>query len=164
MADREILLYGGERRPLPLSLRGKRVYCQLRLKHYPLDFSLKLTDFVKTVHPGTQVASGFESHAELMEHGSVRPIRIWMNNPLRYHGYTFFQSSYSQPKGAAEKSTFAVVTNPGRMLPYISSLVVFAGLLLHFLVRFIPLLRREPSEPVENETLVSHPNEENPAA
>jgi hypothetical protein len=142
-ADREILLYGGEPRPLPLILQGRRVFCQLRLKHYPLDFSLKLTDFVKTVHPGTRVASSFASHAELKEGGSVRPVRIWMNNPLRYRGYTFFQSSYSQPEGAAEKSTFAVVTNPGRTLPYVSSLAVFAGLLLHFLLRFVPFLRRE---------------------
>jgi hypothetical protein len=35
-----------------------------------------------------------------------------------------------------------VVTNPGRLLPYISSLTVFAGMLLHFLIRFLGYVRR----------------------
>jgi hypothetical protein len=36
-----------------------------------------------------------------------------------------------------------VVTNPGRLLPYVSSIAVFVGLLLHFLIRLIPFVRRE---------------------
>jgi hypothetical protein len=140
---RDILLYAQELQPLILSLDGKKVFAMLRLKHYPLDFSLKLTDFVKNVHPGTDIPSSFESYADLIQGGSQRPVKVWMNNPLRHEGYTFFQASYAQPKGAAEKSTFAVVTNPGRVLPYVSSLVVFAGLLLHFLIKLIPFVRKE---------------------
>lgn len=140
--DKDILLYGLEQVPLLLTLDGKKVSMQLRLKHYPLDFSLKLTDFIKNVHPGTDMASSFESYAELKEDGGSRPVKIWMNNPLRHHGYTFFQASFSQGPGF-EKSTFAVVTNPGRLLPYISSLLVFAGMLLHFLLRLIPFIRKE---------------------
>jgi hypothetical protein len=145
-ADREVLLYGQELNPLILTLDGKKVFAQLRLKHYPLGFSLHLTDFVKNVHPGTDVPSSFESYAELTEAGSARPVKVWMNNPLRHAGYTFFQASYAQAKGMAEKSTFAVVTNPGRMMPYISSLVVFGGLLLHFLIKLIPFVRRESAK------------------
>ena len=141
--DREVLLYSQEPQPLILTLGGKRVFCQMRLKHYPLAFSLQLTDFIKNVHPGTDVPSSFESYADLREGSSSRPIKIWMNNPLRHEGYTFFQASYAQPPGAVERSTFAVVTNPGRVLPYVSSLVVFGGLLLHFLIKLIPFVRRE---------------------
>ncbi len=141
--DRDILLYGQELQPLILTLNGKKVFVMLRLKHYPLTFSLKLTDFVKNVHPGTDVPSSFESYADLNADGGSRPIKVWMNNPLRHDGYTFFQASYAQPQGAAEKSTFAVVTNPGRVLPYVSSLVVFGGLLLHFLIKLIPFVRKE---------------------
>jgi hypothetical protein len=143
--DQEILLYGQELSPLPLTLDGKPVFAQLRLKHYPLEFSLKLTDFVKNTHPGTDVPSSFESYADLMEGNGSRPVKVWMNNPLRTHGYTFFQASYAQAQGQVDKSTFAVVTNPGRLLPYISSLAVFGGLLLHFLIRLIPFVRREAS-------------------
>ena len=144
--DKEVLLYGQELNPLILTLDGKKVFAQLRLKHYPLGFSLRLTDFIKNVHPGTDVPSSFESYAELTEAGSARPVKVWMNNPLRHAGYTFFQASYAQAKGMADKSTFAVVTNPGRMMPYISSLVVFGGLLLHFLIRLIPFVRRESAK------------------
>jgi hypothetical protein len=142
--DKEILLYGLEQVPLLLTLSGKPVSLQLRLKHYPLGFSLKLTDFIKNVHPGTDVASSFESYADLKENGGSRPVKIWMNNPLRHEGYTFFQASFSQGPGF-EKSTFAVVTNPGRVLPYVSSLLVFGGMLLHFLLRLIPFIRKEAS-------------------
>jgi hypothetical protein len=141
--DREILLFGQEIIPLRLKVGGKQALCQLRLKHYPMNMSLKLTDFVKNVHPGTDIPSSFESYADLQEGSSTRPVKIWMNNPLRHQGYTFFQASYAQAPGAAEKSTFAVVTNPGRLLPYISSLVVFGGLLLHFLIKLIPFVRQE---------------------
>ncbi len=144
----DILLYGQEQQPLQLTLDGKRVSMMLRLRHYPLPFSLKLTDFVKNVHPGTDMASSFESYADLNEGGTQsatasRPVKIWMNNPLRYGGYTFFQASYAQAPGMIEKSTFAVVTNPGRVLPYVSSLIVFGGLLLHFLIKLVPFIRKE---------------------
>ncbi len=142
-ANREVLLYAQELKPLSLTLGGKQVFAQLRLKHYPLPFSLKLNQFVKNLHPGTDIPSSFESYADLTENGSSRPVKVWMNNPLRTYGYTFFQASYAQAEGQANKSTFAVVTNPGRVLPYISSITVFAGLLLHFLIRLIPFVRRE---------------------
>lgn len=141
--SREILLYGQEQQPLMLTLNGKKVFIMLRLRHYPLDFSLKLTEFIKNVHPGTEVASSFESYADLNQNASSRPVKIWMNNPLRHDGYTFFQASYAQEKGMVPRSTFAVVTNPGRLLPYVSSLIVFGGLLLHFMLRLIPFLRKE---------------------
>ncbi|MBW8889577.1 MAG: cytochrome c biogenesis protein ResB [Fibrobacteres bacterium] len=141
--DREVLLYAQEPRPLSLTLAGKKVFAQLRLKHYPLPFSLKLNRFVKNLHPGTDIPSSFESYADLTENGSSRPVKVWMNNPLRTYGFTFFQASYAQAEGQANKSTFAVVTNPGRVLPYVSSITVFAGLLLHFLIRLIPFVRRE---------------------
>jgi hypothetical protein len=143
--DQEILLYGQELHALPLLLDGKAVFVQLRLKHYPLAFSLKLTDFIKNTHPGTDVPSSFESYADLVEGGGSRPVKVWMNNPLRTHGYTFFQASYAQAQGQVDKSTFAVVTNPGRVLPYASSLAVFGGLLIHFLIKLIPFVRREAS-------------------
>jgi hypothetical protein len=41
-----------------------------------------------------------------------------------------------------ENSTFAVVTNPGRVLPYVSSLLVFGGMLLHFALSFLGYVRK----------------------
>ncbi len=140
--DQEVLMYGAEIQPLILKLNGKTVFCKLRLKHYPLDFSLKLTRFVKNVHPGTDIPSSFESYADLQEGPSSRNVKVWMNNPLRYQGFTFFQASYSQMQGEVPRSTFAVVTNPGRVLPYVSSITVFVGLLIHFLLKLTRFIRK----------------------
>ena len=141
MKDKDFLLFGLEPKPLPIKIGKQRVWMQLRRRHYPLTFSLKLTDFVRSLHPGTDMARSFESYADLQDGLSSRPVKIWMNNPLRYAGLTFFQASFSQEQGV-EHSTFAVVTNPGRLLPYISSLTVFLGMLLHFMIRFIGYVKR----------------------
>jgi hypothetical protein len=144
--DRDVLFYGLERNPLALTLGGEkdggRVFLQLRRRHYPLDFSLTLTDFKRTVHPGTEVAKSYESYADLHDGAASRPVKVWMNNPLRYKGYTFFQASFGQDQSGGEQSTFAVVTNPGRVLPYASSLMVFGGMLLHFALGFLGYVRR----------------------
>jgi hypothetical protein len=139
--DRDILLYGLERNPLALTLNGERVFLQLRRRNYPLDFSITLRDFVRTLHPGTETPKSFESDVSLNHHGSSRDLKIWMNNPLRYEGYTFFQASFSIDQ-TGELSTFAVVTNPGRVLPYVSSLMVFGGMLLHFILHFLGYVKR----------------------
>jgi hypothetical protein len=139
--DRDILLYGLERNPLAITMGGQRVFLQLRRRNYPLDFSITLHDFIRTLHPGTEVAKSFESEVELNDGASSRPVKIWMNNPLRYQGYTFFQASFSIDTDG-ERSTFAVVTNPGRLLPYISSLMVFGGMLLHFVLHFLGYVKR----------------------
>ena len=139
--DRKILLYGLEDKPLMLQLGCEWVFCQLRRKHYPLPFSLRLNKFVRDLHPGTEIAKSYESYADLQDGLSSRSVKIWMNNPLRYRGYTLFQASFGQdPKGLT--STFATVTNPGRVLPYVSSLMVFGGMLLHFIIRFVGYVKR----------------------
>jgi hypothetical protein len=140
--ERKALFYGLEIKPLALKLGGQRVFAQLRRKHYPLPFALKLTSFVRTLHPGTDMAKSYESYADLQDGLSSRSVRIWMNNPLRYAGYTLFQASFSQDEKGSQQSTFASVTNPGRTLPYISSITVFVGMLLHFLIRFSGYVRR----------------------
>jgi hypothetical protein len=139
--DRKILVFGAEEKPLLLRIGGQWVFCQLRRKHYPLPFSLQLTQFVRVLHPGTEIAKSYESYADLQDSLSSRPVKIWMNNPLRYRGYTFFQASFGEdPQG--QTSTFAVVTNPGRVLPYVSSLMVFGGMLLYFVIRLFGYIRR----------------------
>lgn len=141
--EKSVLLFGMESQPLLLTDQGRTIRCQLRLRHYPLPFALKLTEFTRTVHAGTEIAASYESTADLIEGGQSRPVRIYMNNPLRHAGYTFFQASFSQERNGTERSTFAIVTNPGRLLPYISSLTVFGGLLIHFLVIFVGYARKQ---------------------
>jgi len=64
-----------------------------------------------------------------------------MNEPLRYKGYTFYQASFSQSE-SGETSILAVVKNYGRLFPYISSIIMSIGLLIHLLIKLPKLIRK----------------------
>ncbi len=99
-----------------------------------LPFEITLKDFKREFHPGTDMARGFSSDIVVKDEGVEWPYLIRMNEPLRYKGYTFYQSSFSlRPDG--EYSVLSVVRNQGRIFPYLASAVIFAGLLLHVLIR-----------------------------
>ena len=53
-----------------------------------------------------------------------------MNQPLRYKGYSFYQSSYIDANGT-EFTVLAVVNNIGRLFPYISTIIIALGILAH---------------------------------
>lgn len=106
----------------------------LRKIQRPLPFSIELVDFKKELHPGTAVARTYSSHIRVHDEGAVWDSVIRMNEPLRYKGYTFFQSSFlDTPNG--EVSVLAVVWNVGRAFPYISGIVMCIGIIVHLFVR-----------------------------
>lgn len=99
-----------------------------------LPFEIELKDFRREMHPGTEMARGFSSDVIVHDGGVAWPYHIRMNEPLRYKGYTFYQASFSmRPDG--EFSILSVVRNKGRIFPYIASAIIFAGLLLHVILR-----------------------------
>ena len=61
--------------------------------------------------------------------GSV-PFKIEMNEPLRYSGYTFFQSSFTDDEMT---SVFQVVKNPSWLMPYLSSFIIVLGLFVQMI-------------------------------
>ena len=74
-----------------------------------------------------------------------------MNEPLRYKGYTFFQSSFIEgPEG--ETTVLAVVKNYGRLFPYISSIIMCIGLLFHLSLK-LPELFKKFKERLANEII-----------
>lgn len=100
-----------------------------------MPFDIELESFVRDMHPGTNMARGFSSSVIVKDNAIEWPAIIRMNEPLRYKGYTFYQSSFSiRPDG--EVSILSVVHNKGRVFPYLASLIIFAGLALHILIRF----------------------------
>lgn len=112
----------------------------------PLPFEIALTDFRKIDYPGTKKAREFESDLIVRDGDVEWPATVSMNKPLRYKGYTFFQSSFDQRDGV-EITVLNVVQNTGRYFPYISTLIIFAGMLLHFIIRLQQMRsRREGKE------------------
>jgi hypothetical protein len=114
-----------------LILRRERTY---------LPFAIELLDFEKQLHPGTGMARSYRSVVNLVQDDTKRRVVIQMNEPLRTHGYTFYQSSFMEGPGS-ETTVLAAVKNVGRTLPYISSLVMCLGLLIHLVIKVPSLIR-----------------------
>lgn len=130
----DVLLYGADPKPVPIRVGQTDYFLVLQHKKYPLPLTIELVDFRAQFHPGTETAKSYESTVKITHGGASREVVISMNNPLTYRDYTFFQASYATDSFGNEYSTFAVVKNMGRFMPYVSSLITFAGLALHFLM------------------------------
>ena len=59
-----------------------------------------------------------------------REVVIFMNNPLRHSGQTFYQ--YQMNQGGGGWSAFQVVSNPGWLLPYFACIMMGLGLCIQF--------------------------------
>lgn len=110
-----------------------RYIFMVRKQERILPFTLYLDDFKQTLHPGTSKAKAYESKVRVRQ-GDDNGWRadISMNQPLRYRGYTFFQSSFVE--GETEQSILAVVKNEGRIFPYVSGTIICLGILWHLVV------------------------------
>jgi hypothetical protein len=103
----------------------------LRLRRYYQPFSLQLLQFRHDVYPGTVIPKNYSSRVRLLDSrsGENREALIYMNNPLRYAGETFYQSSYDEDNHG---SVLQVVHNPSWLTPYFSCVLVGLGLVVHF--------------------------------
>ena len=96
-----------------------------------LDFDLKLMDFRKKNYQGSSKAQSYESDVEY----DGKKYTISMNEPLKYKGFTFYQSSFEEGEEGKEPivSIFSVNHDPGRILKYLGSVIVVLGIALLFL-------------------------------
>ena len=122
-------------------INGELFFVEFRRKRTYLPFSIELLDFKKVMHPATNVAKSFSSEINLVEDRIPRRVLIQMNEPLRHRGYTFYQASFVE--GLEKETTvLATVKNYGRMFPYISSIIMSIGLLIHLLLNLPKMLKR----------------------
>jgi len=131
--------------PQTFEFQGRTYEIALRFKREYLPAHIKLLHFTHDRYPGTEIPHNFSSDIEIIdsETGTSRTNLIYMNNPLRFAGFTFYQASFANNDTA---SMFQVVRNPGRWLPYIACVVITLGLVMQFgisLFRFSGSSRRE---------------------
>ena len=127
-----ILLYGADLTPTTFVADGRRVSTTLRRKSYHMPLVITLQDFRADFFPNSDTPESFESDVVVRTDGGTRPVRISMNNPLRYAGYTFYQASYAIDATGGESSTFAVVKSRTRLVPYVGTGILGLGLIVHF--------------------------------
>ncbi|TWU00213.1 Cytochrome c biogenesis protein CcsA [Botrimarina colliarenosi] len=132
--------------PQTIDVDGTPYEVDLRFKRLYKDYSVTLTDFRFDRYAGTNVPKNFQSDIVLSDPSRdvERPVKIWMNNPLRYAGDTIYQQSFDE---VTERSTvLQVVTNGGWMIPYVSCVLVGLGMLTHFSLTLTRFARRRVEE------------------
>jgi hypothetical protein len=125
-----------------ITVDGVSYTLYVRRAQTPLPFSIHLQDFVQDLYPGTGMARAYHSDVIVEDGGVQWPARIEMNAPLRYKGYTFYQSSFTATPDGKQQTVLSVVRNAARAFPYVASAIILAGLLLHLFIR----LRRTARE------------------
>lgn len=124
-----------------VKVSGKEYVIEIRHLRTYLPFSVYLNKFTKEVYQATNKARSYESEVVLEDDGVAWPSVIKMNQPLRYKGYTFYQSSFIEGKDN-DITILAVVNNMGRLFPYISSILMCIGLLIHLVQRMPRLMQK----------------------
>jgi len=123
------------------SADGKEWRLAIRPRRHYYPFSLTLKEFKHDRYAGTDIPKNFSSLVQIRhaEKNEKRDALIYMNNPLRYEGNTFYQASFG--KGDT-LSVFQVVRNPAWLTPYISCTMITVGLLIQFLMSLSLFIRK----------------------
>lgn len=136
------ILFGEDEIPQPFEHNGNTYTLALRRAREPLPFVVRLVDFRREMHPGTEMARHFSSVVSVNADGVDREMTISMNKPLRDRGYTLYQASYREDPDGTQWSTFAVTHNYGRLVPYVSTGIIVFGMAWHFVAMMIRRARR----------------------
>ena len=87
-------------------------------------------------YAGTDIPKNFSSRLRLTtpDGRDDREVLIYMNNPLRYAGLTFYQASFDNND---RTTILQVVRNPSWLIPYIACAVMTLGLVWQFGIHLV---------------------------
>ncbi|MFZ1375484.1 MAG: cytochrome c biogenesis protein ResB [Geothrix sp.] len=127
--------------PQSFTHEGRTYTLAMRLRRQYLPYAFTLKQFRHDVYPGTDIPKNFSSLVQVVNpsRNESREVLIYMNQPLRYEGKTFYQASFGKNDTL---SVLSVVENPGWLLPYVSCVLVSLGLLVHFAIVLRRSLKR----------------------
>ncbi len=138
--------------PQQVTLDGKHYDTALRFERYYHPFSITLLKMSHDFYRGTDIPRNYQSRVRVdnEQTGEHREVDIYMNNPLRYAGLTFYQYQMTQAEanmGGEETSTLEVVRNPSWLTPYFGCALVAVGMAYQFLyhLRGFVAKRRAPA-------------------
>jgi hypothetical protein len=117
--------------PQQLTYNGHTYELRLRLERFYKPFTVHLLEFKHDKYPGTDIPKNFSSRVRLQRPatGEDREVLIYMNNPLRYAGETYYQASFDPDDHG---TVLQVVHNPSWLTPYFSCVLVGIGLMTQF--------------------------------
>jgi ABC-type transport system involved in cytochrome c biogenesis permease subunit len=127
-----------------------RLALRFRLEHKPYD--VRLDDVRRIDYSASETPRDYSSYVTFTDRasGAEQKGRIWMNNPVRYRGETFYQSQYSKVDlgsgEVGEMTGLQVVENAGWLIPYVACVLAFWGMLAHFGGTFLRFADRHDRE------------------
>ena len=133
--------------PQSFTLQGRTYELMMRPARFYHPFSITLLKFSHDRYPGTDIPRNFSSRIRLQTpDGHVdREVLIYMNNPLRYGGLTFYQAGFEKND---QTSILQVVRNPSWLLPYVSCVLMGLGLVTQFGIHLTGFIRRRSAATV----------------
>ncbi len=122
--------------------QDKTYALQLRQKRYYKPYSIKLIDFAHDRYDGTDIPKNFSSKIRLLnsEKREDREVLIYMNNPLRYEGETYYQAGFEKDD---RTTVLQVVHNPSWITPYLACSLVALGLVVQFSMHLLQFAGRK---------------------
>ncbi len=127
--------------PQSFTFNGKTYELVMRQRRFYKQFALTLLDFAHDRYAGTDIPKNFSSRVRLvdLERNENREVLISMNDPLRYRGFTFYQSGFDNND---HTTILQVMKNPAMWLPYIACGLVALGLLVQFSMHLFGFVRK----------------------
>ena len=127
--------------PQTFSVQNHTWEIALRIKRYYQPFSITLLKVTHDVYPGTEIPKNFASRVRVKSDDgrTDRETTIFMNNPLRFGGKTFYQY---QMVAEQKFSAFQVVRNPGWVMPYVAFCMMTLGLLTQFGITLVGFINK----------------------
>jgi hypothetical protein len=127
--------------PQEFDYAGHHWQIALRVQRAYQPFSLTLLKFNHDVYAGTDIPKNFSSrlHLTTPDRRDDREVLVYMNNPLRYGGLTFYQAGYENND---RTTILQVVRNPSWLLPYIACGLMTVGLLIQFGIHLTSFVTR----------------------
>ena len=118
--------------PQRFQCAGRSFKMVMRSQRHYVPYSVTLEKFSHDIYPGTDIPKNFSSRVRLRtpEGGGGREILIYMNNPLRYAGLTYYQASFD----GEHTTILQVVSNPSWLVPYVACGAIALGLVIQFLI------------------------------
>jgi ResB-like family len=123
-------------RPQQFIYNNRTYRLQMRPRRYYSPFTIRLLEFRHDVYAGTDIPKNFSSRVQLQAPATSenREVKIYMNNPLRYAGETFYQASFDPDNHG---TILQVVHNPSWLTPYLSCILVGLGLVVQFMTHLL---------------------------
>jgi ResB protein required for cytochrome c biosynthesis len=117
--------------PETFTYAGKTWQIGLRVQREYKPFSLHLIEVTHDVYPGSDIPKNFASLVRLRtaDGSEEQEFKIYMNNPLRFGGFTFYQY---QMDSANKSTVLQVVRNPSWQMPYVACTLMALGLFWQF--------------------------------